>query len=194
MTQSPTGGRVLVVCTGNVCRSAYLERMLRLTLGPEADVVVTSAGTHALVGNDMEAPVAALLSSAGADPTGFTARQLTADLVAEADLVVTAAREHAAAVARLDPRALRCTVPLAQLSALLRDAPADEVRAARGDTTAARVAVAALARRGTVATPIGADADLADPYRQPTTAFEAMAATVGAALPPLVAALRVRTD
>ncbi|GMA87571.1 hypothetical protein GCM10025868_28210 [Angustibacter aerolatus] len=50
--------RVLVVCTGNVCRSPLVERLLRQRLGTDA-VDVSSAGTQALVGEPMTDPAAA---------------------------------------------------------------------------------------------------------------------------------------
>ena len=40
---------ILTVCTGNVCRSPAVERLLASKLGPT--VSVASAGTHALVGH-----------------------------------------------------------------------------------------------------------------------------------------------
>ena len=36
--------RVLTVCTGNICRSPAVERLLAAALGPDADVEVSSAG------------------------------------------------------------------------------------------------------------------------------------------------------
>ena len=47
-------GSILVVCTGNVCRSPYIERRLRHELAGTG-IEVTSAGTRALVGHDMDA-------------------------------------------------------------------------------------------------------------------------------------------
>ena len=50
---------ILAVCTGNVCRSPAVERLLASKLGPT--VRVSSAGTHALVGHPISEPMAALL-------------------------------------------------------------------------------------------------------------------------------------
>ena len=50
---------ILAVCTGNVCRSPAVERLLASKLGPT--VSVRSAGTHALVGHPISEPMAALL-------------------------------------------------------------------------------------------------------------------------------------
>ena len=54
-----SAARVLTVCTGNICRSPFIERALQAELdrswGPGV-VEVTSAGTGAMVGEPMNAP------------------------------------------------------------------------------------------------------------------------------------------
>ena len=54
---------ILTVCTGNVCRSPAVERLLASKLGPT--VSVASAGTHALVGHPISEPMAVLLQNSG---------------------------------------------------------------------------------------------------------------------------------
>jgi len=54
---------VLTVCTGNICRSPTAERLLALGLGPT--VKVASAGTHALRGQPVVAPMCAMIEDAG---------------------------------------------------------------------------------------------------------------------------------
>ena len=54
---------ILTVCTGNVCRSPAVERLLASKLGPT--VSVASAGTHALVGHPISEPMAVLLRNSG---------------------------------------------------------------------------------------------------------------------------------
>ena len=68
---------VLAVCTGNICRSPPVERLLTGGLGDDTDVSVASAGVGALVGDPISTPTAALLHQAGVSPDGFAARQLT---------------------------------------------------------------------------------------------------------------------
>ena len=55
---------ILVVSTGNVCRSPAAERLLQQRLGPT--VTVESAGTFGLVGEPIAAPMAQLLAERGA--------------------------------------------------------------------------------------------------------------------------------
>ena len=110
--------QVLVVCTGNICRSPLIERVLQASLDV-GSVRVRSAGTYAMVGETMTAESAAEVARLGANPDGHVAEQLTAQLVADADLVVTATRAHRAQVVTLLPRATRTTFTLRELGRLL---------------------------------------------------------------------------
>jgi protein-tyrosine phosphatase len=78
---------ILAVCTGNVCRSPAVERLLATKLGPT--VTVRSAGTHALVGHPISDPMAALLTDSGIEPDSFEARRLSENMLKEANLVLT---------------------------------------------------------------------------------------------------------
>ena len=68
---------ILAVCTGNVCRSPAVERLLSSKLGPTVNV--SSAGTHALAGHPISAPMAALLRESDIEPDPFQARSLTTE-------------------------------------------------------------------------------------------------------------------
>jgi len=59
---APTPGRVLTVCTGNICRSPFLERALQAELDRSwgrGEIEVASGGTGALAGSPPPAPTAA---------------------------------------------------------------------------------------------------------------------------------------
>ena len=75
---------VLVVCYANICRSPYLEAVLKRAL---PDVHVQSAG---FVGPGRAIPSFALAVSAqrGLDLSGFRSRVLAPVIVREADLIV----------------------------------------------------------------------------------------------------------
>lgn len=184
----PTVSRILVLCTGNVCRSPYIERMLRRDVA-SLGIEVVSAGTGALAGQPMDPASLTLLDGQGIDGRDFVARQLTAEMVRDADLVIGAAREHVDAAARLHPKALRYAFALRDLGDLLDEASDDELAAGEGGPVA-RVAAAAVSSRGRVQPRRQEESTVLDPYRQGPQAFAAMAAQVGEALPVVVSSLR----
>ena len=192
------GGRVLIVFTGNVCRSPFVERLLRTTLAP-GGIEITSAGTGALVGDPIEPRVAKHLLAQGGDPTGFAARQLTPALVAEADLVLTATRRHRSDVVVTHPAAMRYTFTLsdfAHLAASLGPDPVSPVADTLAgsdrngpETRAQRVRGLVANQRGLVPSLDEDVVDLVDPYRQDGNVVAAMVEQVLVMLPSLVRAL-----
>lgn len=188
-------GTILVVCTGNVCRSPYIERRLRDALNVTG-IIVSSAGIAALEGHVMEPEVAGLLRQHGASAEGFSARRLTADMVADADLVVAAAREHRGAAARLHPAALRKALTLRDLADLLQGVSPQDVADAGepGSWVSQVVAVASSRRPIVVARQEGVD--LVDPIGQPSRVFRRMADEAEDALRvivPVLSAVPVQT-
>jgi protein-tyrosine phosphatase len=67
---------VLVICTGNICRSPLAERLLRARIATDADIRVESAGTHGLTGRPIDRDSATALRELGVDPDGHEARRL----------------------------------------------------------------------------------------------------------------------
>lgn len=174
---------VLVVCVGNLCRSALAERLLRARLADAPHVRVTSAGTRAVVGAPMDAWAAAELDRLGGDPSGFEARQLTADLVMDADLVLTATRQLRSHVVELAPAALKRTFTIREVAALLEErpwpgAPAD-LRALVADAADWRGSVADRGDALDVPDPIGGPASL---HRQAADLADAATDVVASAL------------
>lgn len=185
----PRDGHVLVVCTGNVCRSPYLERVLAHALA-DTDIVVSSAGTGALAGHAMVDESAQRVLALGADPEGFLARQIAKEIVNEADLVVTATREHLDQVVRVSPRALRYGFALADLADLVDGVDLAAFDSARGATHASRVAAVAVSRRAAVRPRLPEHAAIIDPFRQSAAVFDQMVAQIDEHLPAVVRALR----
>lgn len=183
--------RVLVVCTGNICRSPAAERLLAARLGDR--VQVASAGVRAVVGSPMTSTMARLVTAAGADAHGFAARQLTADMVRESDLVLTMTRAHRAAVVELAPAAVRRTFALRELArladaAVAADAsstgpwpsdPAGRVRALPARASQQRGRVPAAAQ----------DDDIEDPYDRGDAAYQRAFGEIDDAVQRVVAAL-----
>jgi protein-tyrosine phosphatase len=164
----PRPARILVVCTGNICRSPLVERLLRVRLGDRLAerserVVVTSAGVRAVVGSGMTAEAAAELRSLGGDDLGFVSRQLTADLLEDADVVLAATLQHRSEVVRLAPQALHRTFTLRELHRLLRGADLTGLPADPADRVRELVALA-RSRHGVVPPARDGDDDVTDPY------------------------------
>ncbi|WP_104108786.1 MULTISPECIES: low molecular weight phosphatase family protein [unclassified Arthrobacter] len=114
--------RLLTVCTGNICRSPFAERMLQTELESLHPGLfqVRSAGTGALVGNGMEDQSAALLASFGGSSEGFASRQLVPALLADTDLVLAMTVAHRGAVVQMSPRLLKRSYTLVELGRILR--------------------------------------------------------------------------
>ena len=77
---------ILIVCTGNICRSPMAEALMRQKL-PE--MVVYSAGLHALYGAAVDRFAVDAVRKNGIDISGHRARNISAWMVKEADLVLT---------------------------------------------------------------------------------------------------------
>jgi protein-tyrosine phosphatase len=119
------------------------------------------------------------LREAGADPTGFRSRPLSAGLLAAAGLVLTATREQRAIGARLLPAAVGRTFTLRQAGRLL--STVDE----SGDIGALVAAIGAARGR---AQPVAAvEDDLADPVNGTPADVRACVARIQASLRPVFA-------
>jgi len=183
---------VLVVCTGNICRSPAGERLLRHTLSATR-VDVTSAGTHAVVGHPVEPSMARLLSADGIDASGFAARGLTERLVRDADLVLTMETGHRSAVVQTHPQALGRAFTLREFAYLLeacRDADPTAYLQDKGTDPGARlralVELATDSRARRLSPPCPAP-DIEDPYRRGDEAYQLAYAAIRAAADAIVA-------
>jgi protein-tyrosine phosphatase len=181
--------RVLFVCTGNICRSPFAERLFRVRLdrqfGTEAKrIEVSSAGTGALVGEGMMPEAAQTLVRYGGDPTGFVARSLAVEQIEAADLVLAMARPHRAAVATMMPVATSRTMTLREYARLLKGwSPADAAQLQSDLVLRFRaVTAAAFGRRGYVPPAGPSDDDVPDPFGGPMSGYETAAALIAAAL------------
>lgn len=192
MTQAPA--RILTVCTGNICRSPFLERALQAELDRSwgtGAVQVSSAGTGALAGHGMEGQARERLEAAGYSEAGFVARHLEEELVAAADLILTATRAHIGRVTTLHPRALRRVFPFREFAQLVSAVPPQELRApaASAREHLVRTVRLASAERGMIPPLTDAEADVVDPYRRGPEVFDAMAEQVMGSMPVVVRAL-----
>lgn len=158
---------VLCVCTGNICRSPAAAALLRMALGD--DVAVGSAGTRALAGAAISAPMAAQLSADGLTPDGFAARQLQAPMINAATLVLALTRQHRGDVVELIPRAVRYAFTLTEFARLVEGT--DPSRLPQAGVAERLSALISLAHTRRCATRTPQDDDVADPYRCPDSVY-----------------------
>lgn len=176
--------RVLVVCTGNICRSPAVERLLSARLGAAFQgrpavgslmpaIEIGSAGTGALVGRPMTGTMAQLVEENGADPSGFASRQLEASMIRSADLVIGMTRKHRSAIVELVPAAVRRTFTLRELARLALDVDPSSLPGANATTADRLRALIPLAgRRRGLASYRPGDDDVVDPFRGDTALYE----------------------
>jgi protein-tyrosine phosphatase len=182
---------ILAVCTGNVCRSPAVERLLANKLGPT--VTVRSAGTHALVGHPISEPMAALLQDSGVESGSFEARRLSEQMLKEADLILSMTLAQRGLVVELWPAAVRRTFTLREFARLLSRihssvlptaAPADRLRAA---------IPLAVAERGRERRSADED-DITDPFRLSNAVYADSFAQITSAVDSIVYRIVMKQD
>ncbi len=184
---------ILVVCTGNVCRSPLAEgivrRALQARLGEEAPLV-SSAGVAGWEGSQATAESVAAAREVGIDISGHIARLMTPAMISGADLIVAMAEEHRQAAVRAVPSAAPRTFALKELVALLEiDTPVHPARRGQAaDRLAERLARASHLRDGD-AVRDAEDRDVADPLGRPMATYRDLAGELGALTDRLVVGL-----
>lgn len=98
---------LLIVCTGNICRSPVAAYLLRQQLGqaPAWTGQVASSGIGALVGQAADETVQAMMLAQGIDLSAHRARQLTPEHLRQADLVLVMEKHQRQAILDMDPTA-----------------------------------------------------------------------------------------
>jgi protein-tyrosine-phosphatase len=88
--------QVLLVCTGNTCRSPMAEGILKSLLPAEiaGNVRIVSAGTGALPGTPAAPLAIRTLASEGIDIRGHRSAELTVDRVRQSDLILGMEPQH----------------------------------------------------------------------------------------------------
>jgi protein-tyrosine phosphatase len=89
---------VVMVCTGNVCRSPMAEALLRHWLGPNSEWDVQSAGVAAFAGMPASQAAWVVMAEKGITLKHHRSQALDQALVDDADLIVVMTKDHQRAV------------------------------------------------------------------------------------------------
>lgn len=93
---------ILVICTGNICRSPMGERLLRQSLpGKKVD----SAGVGALINHSADKAAIRVSEKHGLSLDGHQGRQFTRELAQSYDLLLVMEHSHLKQVTRIAPEA-----------------------------------------------------------------------------------------
>jgi protein-tyrosine phosphatase len=175
---------ILVVCTGNVCRSPIAEAILRSTLGQrlgERAPAVASAGTSGWSGSLAEEGSIVAAAERGFDLSAHRGRRLQEDDLADAALVIAMSSEHRDHIEDLHPGAAGRTFTLKELVRLLERLPPRErsttsEHVVDPDATVRELVARADARRRAGDRGNPADEGVIDPLGMPLATYRAVAA------------------
>ena len=173
--QAITPLRVLVVCTGNICRSPLAEYALRGQLDP-AVFRIASAGTRAVPNGRVPQEQVQIAESLGI--TGISthiARQVTAESIAQADLILTASRHRRRRVVRTVPSAVKYTFTIRELARVSQTITDEDLafHMKNGNDPVRAGIAAANEIRGLAPRPSDPrDDDVVDPYGHEAAVYE----------------------
>lgn len=181
---------VLVVCTGNLNRSALGAALLRTWAGwylpapLAAQLHVTSAGLAAPVGDPMRRRTRAIAEALGAEASDHRAVQITEDAIRAADLVLVAEAGQRDKVLGFVPGALRSTFTIREAGAIAAALPESSSPTSIADL---RARLAEIGANRALAN--AAETDIVDPQGKDDDAYRAMAREEVPALARLAAVL-----
>lgn len=168
---------ILVVCTGNVCRSPVAEGLLRSALRArfgEHAPSVASAGIAGWEGSAASSGSVEAAAERGIDISSHRARRIRGDQLESATLVLAMAGEHRADIAKLVPGAATRAFTLKELVRLLEALPDAAAGREPEMLLAVRVSEAHTLRLGGFEGNRH-DEDVADPLGMPIEAYRAIA-------------------
>jgi protein-tyrosine phosphatase len=152
---------VLLLCTGNLCRSPMAEQLLARHLRTRGVEAIVSSAGRSYDGQASPAPVLDVVNGLGLDLSRHRSRLLTPEMLQQADLVVGMAREHVRDALALDaevfPKAFTLKELVRRGEAAGARRPDEDVASWVSRVGSGRSATALLgsARADDVADPIG---------------------------------------
>lgn len=175
---------VLVVCTGNICRSPLAGALLRDRLGghPSLAVEVLSAGTWADAGDRVPAQILERAEGLGLDLSEHRPLKLAAEHIRAADLVLGLALEHRREVVGLVPGASARTFTLREFARILDYLPAIGQMPPTDYRSAVDLVARASSNRGMAPAEDIADNDVVDPYRLSDEVYDEAVAAIASAV------------
>ena len=179
--------RVLLVCTGNICRSPLAEQVLR---GEAAKMSLSdvlkfeSAGVMAQVGGDVHPQTVESMNKLDLKPEPHVARQITRDLILGSDLILVATTEHRSELARTAMKAVPQAFTMKEFVRIAEyvssggnnDNPDLHKKFLSTNTVAERIALAAQFRG--YAPRASSVEDIIDPWGQSSQVFDQVASEI----------------
>lgn len=174
---------ILIVCTGNICRSPMAEGILRGLLAERgaAEIAVESAGVAGWEEQPATQEAILAMQERDIDITGHLARRLGRRMIDAAELIVGMTAEHRDTVARVSPQAAARTFTLKELVNLLERSDLDPTSdgPSRSEDRLRQAVEAADRVRTEQGLPEVFDDDVADPLGLGLEAYRAAAWEVG---------------
>lgn len=174
---------ILMVCTGNICRSPFAEQLLAAQLQDIPAIRVSSAGTHALVDEPMFEVTQQVAHSYGLENiNSHRGQQVTEQLLESSDLILTMTRDHRRAVVELSPRVTRKVFTIREFARLAEATTEEALISVIGQgtyspTARLRAALKAVTSSRSLLPPLAdpTEDDVIDPYKREIEVHEASA-------------------
>ena len=97
--------KILLVCTGNSCRSVMAWGLLKKLLEEKGDYQIKTAGTAAMEGMLPTAEAIQVMADEDIDISGHLSRFLSQTMIDESDLILVMERRHKEHILKRRPRA-----------------------------------------------------------------------------------------
>jgi protein-tyrosine phosphatase len=179
--------RILLVCTGNICRSPIGEFLLRRYL-EGTGISVASAGTHGLVNRPMDKFSNTILRQRGITETAdFRSRRLTTPIAKSSDLILCFEQMQRRESIQLAPTMTRKTFAISHFVSILQHLTSTgQIRSTAPEERLSEILMQPLDPR----LPTPNRNDIPDPFGQPFEVFADIAERIEDALHTIAQTIR----